>query len=162
MENNEHMAKKYHVSLTAEERTLLETIISKRSEKSAVVKRAFVLLAADVNGTKQWTDSRISESYGLKTESIEKIRQRFVDDGLQTVLQGKPRSRFKPKTFDGKVEAHLIALRCSTPPEGNKRWTLSLLQDQMITLGYVESISDETIRLMLKKTSLNPGKKRVG
>ena len=156
------MAKKYHVSLTAEERTLLEAIISKRSEKSAVVKRAFVLLAADVNGEKQWTDSRISESYGLKTASIEKIRQRFVEDGLKTVLQGKPRSRFKPKTFDGKVEAHLIAIRCSKPPEGNKRWTLSLLQDQMIALGYVESISDETIRLMLKKMNLNPGKRKVG
>jgi hypothetical protein len=156
------MAKKYHVTLTGEERTLLETIISKRSEKSAVVKRAFVLLAADVNGAKQWTDSRISESYGLKRASIEKIRQRFVEDGLKTVLQGKPRSRFKPKTFDGKVEAHLIALRCSTPPEGSKRWTLSLLQDQMMTLGYVESISDETIRLMLKKMSLNPGKRKAG
>jgi hypothetical protein len=156
------MAKKYHVSLTAEERTLLETIISKRSEKSAVVKRAFVLLAADVNGAKQWTDSKISESYGLKRASIEKIRQRFVEDGLKTVLQGKARSRFKPKTFDGKIEAHLIAIRCSEPPEGNKRWTLSLLQDQMIALGHVESISDETIRLMLKKMNLNPGKRRVG
>lgn len=156
------MAKKYHVTLTVEERTLLESIICKRSEKSAIVKRAFVLLAADVNGEKQWTDSRISESYGLKTASIEKIRQRFVEDGLQTVLQGKPRSRFKPKTFDGKVEAHLIAIRCSKPPEGNRRWTLSLLQDQMIALGYVSSISDETIRLMLKKMSLNPGKRRVG
>ena len=156
------MAKKYHVSLTAEERILLETIISKRSEKSAVVKRAFVLLAADINGAKQWTDSRISESYGLKRASIEKIRQRFVEDGLKTVLQGKARSRFKPKTFDGKIEAHLIAIRCSAPPEGNKRWTLSLLQDQMMALGHVESISDETIRLMLKKMNLNPGKKKVG
>jgi hypothetical protein len=100
------------------------------------------LLAADVNGDKQWTDRRISESYGLKTESIEKIRQRFVEEGLRMVLPGKARSRFKPKTFDGKVEAHLIAIRCSTPPEGSKCWTLSLLQDQMIALGYVESISD--------------------
>jgi hypothetical protein len=68
----------------------------------------------------------------LNIGSIEKIRQRFVDDGLQTVLQGKPRRHFKPKTFDGKVEAHLIAIRCSTPPEGNKRWTLALLQEQLI------------------------------
>jgi len=147
------MAKKYHVTLTSEERALLESVISKRNEKSAVVKRAFVLLAADVNGEKRWTDSRISESYGLRTASIEKIRQRFVEQGLKTVLQGKARSRFKPKTFDGKVEAHLIAIRCGQPPEGNKRWTLSLLQDQMIALGYVASISEETIRVMLKKTS---------
>jgi hypothetical protein len=63
----------------------------------------------------------------LKIGSIEKIRQRFVEDGLQTVLQGKACSRFKPKTFDGKVEAHLIAIRCSKPPEGNKRWTFALL-----------------------------------
>ena len=130
---------------------LVDAILSKGYERSAVVKRAFVLLAADTNGEKQWTDSRISESYGLKTVSIEKIRQRFVEDGLKTVLQGKVRSRFKPKTFDGKVEAHLIAIRCSKPPEGNKRWTLNLLQDQMIALGYVASISDETIRLMPKK-----------
>ncbi len=156
------MAKKYHVTLTVEERTLLEAIISKRSERSAVVKRAFVLLAADVNGEKQWIDSRISESYGLKRGSIEKIRQRFVEDGLKTVLQGKPRSRFKPKTFDGKVEAHLIAIRCSKPPEGSKRWTLALLQEQLISLGYVASISDETVRLMLKKITSSLGCKKVG
>jgi hypothetical protein len=156
------MAKKYQVSLTIQERTLLEAIINKRSEKSAVVKRAFVLLAADTGGDKQWVDSRISESYGLQIGSIEKIRQRFVEDGLQTVLQGKLRSRFKPKTFDGKVEAHLIAIRCSKPPEGSKRWTLALLQEQLIGLGYVKSISDETIRLMLKKTNLSLGYKSVG
>lgn len=156
------MGKKYIVRLTDEERASLQTLIGKRSEKSSVVKRAFVLLAADTAGDKNWTDSQISESYGLKIGSIQQLRKRFVEDGLQTVLQGKPRSRFKAKIFDGKVEAYLIALRCSDPPEGNKRWTLTLLQDQMIALGYVESISDETIRLMLKKTSLSPGRRRAG
>ena len=102
------MPKRYHVTLRAEERALLDAIISKGCEKSAVVKPAFVLLTADANGEKQWTDSRISESHGLKTLSIEKIRQRIVEDGLKTVLQGKVRSRFKPKTFESSTTSEAV------------------------------------------------------
>lgn len=145
------MAKKYIVSLTEEEQKYLQGLIERRSEKSAVVKRAYALQAADINGPMKWPDSKISQVYGLRIRTIEKIRQRFVEDGFETVIKGKPQLRFKDKIFDGKVEAHLVALRCSDPPEGNKCWTLQLLKDQMIALGYVESISHETIRQMLKK-----------
>lgn len=147
------MAKRYIVSLTEEEQKYLQGLIERRSEKSAVVKRAYALQAADVNGSKRWPDSKISEVYGLRIRTIEKIRQRFVEDGFETVIKGKPQLRFKDKTFDGKVEAHLVALRCSEPPEGNKCWTLHLLKERMVALGYVESISHETIRQMLKKKS---------
>lgn len=116
-----------------------------------MVKRAYVLQAADINGSKRWSDTQISQTYGLRVRTIEKIRQRFVEDGFETVLKGKPQLRFKDKIFDGNVEAHLVALRCSDPPEGKKCWTLHLLKERMIALGYVESISHETIRQMLKK-----------
>lgn len=145
------MAKKYIVSLTEEEQQYLQQIIEKRNEQSAVVKRAYALQASDINGEKKWSDTQISQAYGLRVRSIEKIRQRFVEDGFETVLQGKPQVRFKDKVFDGKVEAHLVALRCSEPPAGRKRWTLTLLQEKMIALGYVDSISHEAIRQMLKK-----------
>lgn len=147
------MAKKNIVSLTEEEQQYLQQIIEKRNEQSAVVKRAYALQASDINGEKKWSDTQISQAYGLRVRSIEKIRQRFVEDGFETVLQGKPQVRFKDKVFDGKVEAHLVALRCSEPPAGRKRWTLTLLQEKMIALGYVDSISHEAIRQMLKKMS---------
>jgi hypothetical protein len=145
------MAKKYIVSLTQEEQLYLQELIERRSEKSAVVKRAYALQAADVNGPMQWSDAKISQVYGLRIRTIEKIRERLVEDGFATVLQGKPQLRYKDKLFDGRVEAHLMALRCSDPPSGNKCWTLHLLKERMIALGYVESISHETIRQMLKK-----------
>jgi hypothetical protein len=150
------MTKKFIVSLTEEEQKYLQGLIERRSEKSAVVKRAYALQAADINGPMKWPDSKISQVYGLRVRTIEKIRQRFVEDGFETVINGKPQLRFKDKIFDGKVEAHLVALRCSDPPEGNKCWTLQLLKEQMIALGYVESISHETIRQMLKKNQLKP------
>lgn len=145
------MAKKYIVSLREEEQQYLQGLIKRRSGKSAVVKRAYALQAADINGSKRWSDSKISQVYGLRIRTIEKIRQRFVEDGLETVIKGKPQLRYKDKIFDGNVEAHLVALRCSKPPEGNKYWTLHLLKERMIALGHVESISHETIRQMLKK-----------
>lgn len=145
------MAKKYIISLTEEEQQYLQGLIARRSEKSAVVKRAYALQAAAINGPMKWPDPKISQVYGLRIRTIEKLRQRFVEDGFETVIKGKPQLRFKDKIFDGKVEAHLVALRCGNPPEGNKCWTLHLLKEMMIALGHVESISHETIRQMLKK-----------
>jgi len=156
------MVKRYMVSLTLEEQEYLQSIIGKRNEKAAIVKRAYALLAADCNGAKQWTDRHISDCYGQRVRTIEKIRQRFVADGLETVLKGKERTGFKEKQFDGKTEARLVSLRCSDPPQGKARRTLALLQEEMIALGYVETISDETIRQMLKKTSSSPGRRNAG
>lgn len=145
--------KRYIVTLTEAERTQLDSITRKRKADSLVVKRAFALLAADANQPQPATDQYIQQTYHLSLRTIERLRQRFVEDGVDTALNGKKRTVFKPKTFDGAVEAHLIALRCSNPPAGYARWTIQLLADQMVELNYVETIGRETVRSMLKKTS---------
>jgi hypothetical protein len=151
------MANKYRVNLTDEERQELELLISSRSAKSIHVKRAYILLAADEAGDKRWQDEEIHKTYNVATRSVERVRQRFVEDSFSIAVYGKTREVFKEKIFDGKVEAHLIALRCSQVPEGYERWTLKLLADKMVELEYVKSISYESVRQILKKTKLNHG-----
>lgn len=150
-------SKKYHIDLSFEEQHQLKELIAKRSAKGQLVKRAYVLLAADRNGEKQWKDSQIAESYHpggepLRTKTVENIRQRFVEEGFEIALHGKPREVVPEKVFDGEVEAKLIALRCSNPPAGYSRWTLHLLAGKMVELKYVEHISHESVRQLLKKT----------
>lgn len=145
--------KRYIVTLTDTERAQLEAITRKRKADSQVVKRAFALLAADDNQPSPATDQHIQQTYHLSLRTIERVRQRFVEEGVNIALNGKKQTVFKPKTFDGAVEAHLIALRCSHPPSGYARWTIQLLTDQMIELKFVESIGRETVRTMLKKTN---------
>ncbi len=156
------MAKKYRVQLKEEDRSLLEEVIAKRDSKSRQVKRAYALLAADENGDKRWSDEQIKQAYGLSIAGLERLRQRLVMEDLATALNGKKREVFKEKLFTGEVEAKLIALRCSDCPAGYNRWTLQLLAEQMVSLNYVEQISRESVRGILKKANLNPGKSRVG
>ncbi len=156
------MAKKYRVQLKAEERAELVQLIESRDSKSRQVKRAYALLAADENGDKKWTDQQIKQAYGLSIAGLERLRERLVTQDLNTALLGKKREVFAEKLFTGEVEAKLIALRCSKWPEGYNRWTLQLLADQMVSLGYVEHMSDESVRLMLKKTNLSLGRSKVG
>ncbi len=156
------MAKKYRVQLKAEERAELVQLIESRDSKSRQVKRAYALLAADENGDKKWTDQQIKQAYGLSIAGLERLRERLVTQDLNTALLGKKREVFAEKLFTGEVEAKLIALRCSKWPEGYNRWTLQLLADQMVSLGYVEHMSDESVRVMLKKTNLSLGRSRVG
>ena len=144
------MVKKYIVSLTAAEQKELLDIIRRRNEKAQVVKRAYVLLSTDENGD-NLVDSEVAHRYSVTTRMVEGLRKRFVEEGFQQVVYGKKRTVFKEKTFDGRVEAHLIALRCSDPPQGHSAWTLHLLKDHLIRLGYVESISHESVRQLLKK-----------
>jgi transposase len=144
------MAKKYVVSLTKEEQKELRGIINRRNEKAQVEKRAYVLLGADENG-EGLCDSEIAQRYKVTVRCIEGIRKRFVEEGFHVVVHGKKRTVFKEKLFDGRVEAHLVALRCSDPPKGHSAWTLQLLAGQMVRLGYVESISHESVRQLLKK-----------
>ena len=151
------MAKKYRVNLTDEERDELQLLITKRSPKAMPVKRAYILLAADEEGSQKWGDDRIHKTYHVAIRTIERTRKRFVEDGLSTAVYGKTREVYKDKLFDGEVEAHLVALRCSSAPSGREEWTLQLLADKMVELEYVESISYESVRQILKKTSLNPG-----
>lgn len=151
------MAKKYRVTLTQEEQRQLEGIIRTRSGKAAVVKRAYVLLAADEKGL-NWTDEAIKVAYQCSIRTIERLRERFVEDGCGVALHGKPRQGTGSVKFDGRVEAQLIALRCGDAPCGYNKWTLSLLADHLVALNYVESISREQVRLMLKKTNLSLGR----
>ena len=145
------MSKKYMVSLREEEQKELRIIIGKRNEKAQAVKRAYVLLGADENGEGLF-DTEIARRYKVTVRCIEGIRKRFVEQGYSTVLYGKKRTVFKEKTFDGRVEAHLVALRCAEPPEeGHSAWTLQFLADHMVRLRFVESISYESVRQMLKK-----------
>lgn len=146
------MAKKYQVTLTDSEREQLQTLIKKRNPKAIKVKRAYMLLAADELGEKRWADEQIGSTYGVARRSIERLRQRWVEDGMDVALNGKKREVFKEKLFDGKVEAHLIALRCSAPPVGRVRWTLHLLADRLVELEAVPAISYESVRQILKKT----------
>lgn len=145
--------KKYLVTLTEQERTQLQAIIAKRKADSQVVKRAYVLLAADQNQADWLIDEQIQKTYHVSIRSIERLRQRFVEDNLDTALHGKKREKYKEKVFDGAVEAHVVALRCSQPPTGFARWTVRLLAQQMVELQYVETIGRETVRKMLKKTN---------
>jgi transposase len=114
-------------------------------------------LAADRLGDKKWSDAKISQEYKVAIGTIERLRKRFVNDGLDVCLKGKPRLNTDKIKFDATVEAHLIALRCSEPPDGRSGWTLHLLGEQMVALNYVDSISHESIRQILKKTKLNHG-----
>lgn len=122
-----------------------------------------MLLGADQSpGAPAWTDERIAESYHVSVRTVERLRRRFVEEGFEVALYGKKREPVKEKVFDGQVEAHLVALRCSEPPEGFARWSLRLLAEQMVELDYVESISHESVRQLLKKTNSSPGESRVG
>ena len=144
------MVKKYRVSLTEEEQRELKDIIGRHNEKAQAVKRAYVLLSADENG-EGLPDSEIARRYKVTVGTIEGIRKRFVQEGFHQVVYGKTRTVFKEKLFDGRVEARLVALRCSDPPKGHSVWTLQLLAGHMVRLGYVESISYESVRQLLKK-----------
>lgn len=151
------MAKIYHVDLSEAERRELECIVKKRKSTSEASKRASILLAADRLGGKVWTDAEISKTYLVSTRTVERLRERFVNEGLGVALAGKPRQNLDKIVFDGEAEARLVALRCSEPGEGRSGWSLRLLADKMVELSHVEAISHETVRKMLKKTKSSPG-----
>jgi hypothetical protein len=155
--NNKTMSKIYHVDLTQEEREKLSDIVKRRLSTSEAVKRSLILLAADRLGDKSWTDEQISIEYRVNVRTVERLRERLVNDGLDVALAGKPRLNLDKIVFDGEVEAKLVALRCSEPGDGRSGWTLRLLSDKMVELFYVETISHESVRQILKKTKLSLG-----
>ncbi len=144
----EDIRKLYVVDLTGEERERLEALASKGTASARRIMRARVLLRADA-GT---TDSAIAAGLGIWRSTVERIRQRFVEGGLEFALDERPRPGGARK-LDGKAEAFLVATTCSTPPDGRGAWTMQLLADRLVAVGLVESISDETVRRLLKKTS---------
>lgn len=146
------MNKKYIVRLTAKERQMLRAIVKQRSGSSHKVRRAQMLLKADVAGP-GWIDERIAEAFDSRIRTVEKLRERFVTEGFAQTVHGKTRE--KPgteKILGGKQEAQLIAMRLGPPPKGHANWTLRLLARKLVELEVVPAISHETVRTTLKKT----------
>ncbi len=151
---NDRLAKKYIVRLTEDERTYLESLIHKGKVAAHKRLHAEILLKADVSElSEKWQDSQISEAFGMSTRTIERVRERLVQEGLESALNRAKPTRVRSRVIDGEAEAHLIALACGDAPDGRSSWTLRLLGQQMVELGYVESVSHETIRQALKKTN---------
>jgi transposase len=152
-------AKKYVVTLTREERTTLKEIVNKGKHSAEKRRRAQALLLAEKN----YTDDMIADRAGLSRRGLEQLRQRFVEEGFEVTLAGKPRGH-RPKALGGADEARLIALVCSPKPDGRARWTLRLLTDKWSALAHTETktISRETVRRTLKKTKLSLGEAMNG
>jgi hypothetical protein len=143
---------KYIVRLSDEERHTLETIVKKLKGTSQKVKRAIILLKADVDGP-NWTNEQIHELTGVSVRAITNVRKQLVLEGFDVVLDRKQRRLPPvPKKFDGLQEAKIIATRCGSPPEGFAKWSLRLLAEQVVVLEIVDDISHETVRKTLKKT----------
>ena len=141
------------VRLTDDERDQLRDVVRKLKGTSQKVKRAQILLKADVNGP-SWTDRKIAEAFDCRVQTVEDIRQRLVERGFDETLNGVQRVKpSRPKLLDGKQEARLIALRLGPPPKGYANWTLRLLARQVVELAIAESVSHETVRRTLKKTT---------
>jgi len=149
------MNTKYKVVLNEEQRQHLEKITSSGKVPARQMKRAQILLKSDVQAS--WSYEQIMEAFDVSAVTIAAVRRTFVEQGLEVALQRKKPDREYEHRLDGEGEAYLIALACSEPPSGRKRWSLRLLQDRFVKLGHVDEISYETIRRVLKKTNSSPG-----
>jgi transposase len=162
MERRLQVQKKYIVRLTAEERTELEALVKKGKAAAYKIKHANILLAGDVHGP-AWPDHQIATAFSCHPGTVENMRRRLVLEGLAAALERQKQAQPSrlPK-LDGRGEARLIALARSTPPEGQDRWTLQLLADRLVALEVVDSISDQTVRRTLKKTTSGRISRSVG
>jgi transposase len=148
----------YVVELTSEERKQLKRLISIGKTAAYKQRHARILLLADEGaGSKPTTDEQIAEAVSCGVATIERLRKRFVEEGLEAALERHKSSRRYERKLDGDGEAHLIALACGDPPDGYKCWTLRILADRMVELEYVDSLSYQTVRRTLKKTNLSLG-----
>jgi len=151
------MAKKYFVTLSDEERKQLLDHISKGKRSARVLRRAQILLDAD-EGLK---DEQIAARQRCGDSTVQRTRQRYVEEGLESALEEKPRSG-QPEKLTSKAKAHLVALACSEPPKGRSMWTLRMLGEQLVELVLVDSISHECVRAHLKKTNVSLGNTNSG
>jgi hypothetical protein len=154
----------YTVTLTEDERKSLHELASKGKHNSQQILNALILLNCDKS---EWnvnhsTNEEISRVLNISMRKIDRVKKRFVEEGLEVALNGKESDRIYTKKVDGDAEAHLVALSCSQPPEGFARWSLRLLADKAIELGYFEDISHETVRCTLKKRNQTLAKERMG
>ena len=150
------MPKKYHVTLTPEERAKLEAMTRRGRAAARTLTHARILLECDEGaGGPAQCDEDVAESLEVGDATVARVRQRFVEEGLEAALMPKPSPpRLDARKLDGDGEAHLVALTCSRPPQGRNRWTLRLLADRMVVLGHADrGLSYETVRRTLKKTN---------
>lgn len=147
------MRKRYRVTLSEAERKQLLEIVRKGRSDARKRAHAQVLLQADESddGLSR-SDAEIHDALGVAVSTIERVRQRFVEEGLEAALERRSPNRVYERRLDGNAEAHLVTLACSDPPDGRERWSLQLLADRMVLLGYCDSIGKETVRRTLKKT----------
>jgi transposase len=150
--------KKYIVTLTEEERQMLQEMLSRGKTAARKLTHARILLKADAApGGPDWHDDAIAEALEVGRATIERVRKQFVEEGLDAALERRPPRRQYRCKLDGEGQAHLVALACQKPPEGRSRWTLQLLADRMVALEYVDQISYQTVRRTLKKTRSSLG-----
>jgi transposase len=143
------------VTLDPEERQQLLDLIAAGKAAARKLAHARVLLKADAaDGGPAWPDERIAEAVAVSADTVARVRQRFVEQGLDTALARKKQDRpSRPRTLDGAAEARLVALACSAPPGGRVCWTMKLLADKLVELAVVDAVSDETVRRAMKKTN---------
>lgn len=149
---------KYIVRLTLQEREYLTELTKKGNSSAKKILHGRILLRADAaQGGENRRDKEIKELEKVSAATVSRVRQLFVEEGLESALNRKPHKRIKPRRLDGEQEARLTSLCCSQAPEGRARWTLRLLADQLVEMEVVESIAPETVRQTLKKMSLSLG-----
>ncbi len=151
--------KRYTIKLTKAEVEELRSIVNKGSHTSQTYRTAFILLNCDEGPYSQKvTNEQITKVLKVGMRTIDRVKKKLVEEGFDAVLERRPTKRNYETKVDGDIEAKLITLCCSEPPKGFAKWSLRLLADKMVELKYVQSISHVTVRSVLKKTNLNPGK----
>lgn len=155
------MAKYYVLTLAADEQASLTELVQQRRVASARLVRAQCLLVVATNGL-GWTDRQTSQAYGVSTRTLERLRQRACEAGVEAALHGQPRQQWPASKYTGQVEAHLVAAACATPPAGHAHWTLHLLADRLVELQVLPQASAAMVGRVLKKTSYSPGSGRCG
>jgi transposase len=156
--------KRYKVTLEEEERENLKAVTRRGSHKSERVINALILLNCDEGSFQDRAvkNEDVAAVLKISMRKIDRVKKRFVEEGLDIALGGRKGERVYKRKADGDLEAHLVALSCSEPPEGYCRWSLRLLAEQAVELKYVDSISYETVRRVLKKTKSSPGRNKDG
>jgi hypothetical protein len=148
----------HEIELSEEQRFVLQQLISSGQAPARQLAHARILLKIDRNAPgPRWTDEQVAEGFEMSRYTVIRIRERFVNHGLDDALTHRPHTHTRALTLDGEQEAHLIALSCSPAPAGQARWTLRLLANHMVELEYVERVSYETVRKVLKKTNSSRG-----
>lgn len=155
---------RYKVTLEKEEREQLKAITLRGNHRSQKVLNALILLNCDRGSFQDsaMINEHVAEVLKVSMRKIDRVKKRFVEEGMEVALNGRKGQRTYKKKADGDFEAHLVALSCGEPPKGFSRWSLRLLADRVVELNYIDSISHETVRTVLKKTKSNPGASKAG